>query len=173
MSQRDDIISPQVATDVIEELCYEMGLQRAEALDEYAVFLVTQRGNAALLAQPSQWRHLTFLPSTAVKTSRTCVPCVGQNVRPLNKREYILDIATEAEPVDSNYSLWFRRVIWSLALKLDNELYVTMHYNQVKRCTPVHLQTLAKTFITIQLSLSFLLQQPSSSSANLFPSTVI
>ncbi|XP_075879690.1 unconventional myosin-XV [Nelusetta ayraudi] len=87
-----------VATDVIEELCYEMGLQRAEALDEYAVFLVTQR---------------------------------GQNVRPLNKREYILDIATEAEPVDSNYSLWFRRVIWSLALKLDNELYVTMHYNQV------------------------------------------
>lgn len=173
MSQRDDIISPQVATDVIEELCYEMGLQRAEALDEYAVFLVTQRGNAALLAQPSQWQHLTFLPSTAVKTSRTCVPCVGQNVRPLNKREYILDIATEAEPVDSNYSLWFRRVIWSLALKLDNELYVTMHYNQVKRCTPVHLQTLAKTFITIQLSLNFLLQQPSSSSANLFPSTVI
>ncbi|KAK2833709.1 hypothetical protein Q5P01_017598 [Channa striata] len=87
-----------VALDVIEELCYEMGLQRAEALDEYAVFLVTHR---------------------------------GQNVRPLNKREYILDIATEAEPVDPNYSLWFRRVIWSLALKLDNELYVTMHYNQV------------------------------------------
>ncbi|XP_032393727.1 unconventional myosin-XV [Etheostoma spectabile] len=87
-----------VALDVIEELCYEMGLQRAEALDEYAIFLVTHK---------------------------------GQNVRPLNKREYILDIATEAEPVDSNYSLWFRRVIWSLALKLDNELYVTMHYNQV------------------------------------------
>lgn len=35
----------QVASDVIEELCYEMGLQRAEALDEYAVFLVTHRGN--------------------------------------------------------------------------------------------------------------------------------
>ncbi|XP_041673445.1 unconventional myosin-XV [Cheilinus undulatus] len=87
-----------VALDVIEELCYEMGLQRVEALDEYAVFLVTHR---------------------------------GQNVRPLNKREYILDIATEAEPVDANYSLWFRRVIWSLPLKLDNELYVTMHYNQV------------------------------------------
>ncbi|KAM9844223.1 unconventional myosin-XV [Aulostomus maculatus] len=87
-----------VALDVIEELCYEMGLHREEALDEYAVFLVTHR---------------------------------GQNVRPLNKREYILDIATEAETVDANYSLWFRRVIWSLALKLDNELYVTMHYNQV------------------------------------------
>uniref|UniRef100_M3ZGT3 Myosin XVA n=1 Tax=Xiphophorus maculatus TaxID=8083 RepID=M3ZGT3_XIPMA len=87
-----------VALDAIEELCSEMGLQRLEALDEYAVFLVTHR---------------------------------GQNVRPLNKREYILDIATEAEPVDANYSLWFRRVVWSLALKLDNELYVTMHYNQV------------------------------------------
>ncbi|XP_068434504.1 unconventional myosin-XV [Clinocottus analis] len=87
-----------VALDVIEELCYEMELHRVEALDEYAIFLVTHK---------------------------------GQNVRPLNKREYILDIATEAEPVDANYSLWFRRVIWSLALKLDNELYVTMHYNQV------------------------------------------
>lgn len=60
--------------------------------------------------------------------------CLGQNVRPLNKREYILDIATEAEPVDVNYSFWFRRVVWSLALKLDNELYVTMHYNQVHHC---------------------------------------
>ncbi|XP_024920291.1 unconventional myosin-XV, partial [Cynoglossus semilaevis] len=87
-----------VALDAIEELCYEMSLHRTEALDEYAIFLVTHK---------------------------------GQNVRPLNKREYILDVATEAEPVDSNYSLWFRRVIWSLALKLDNELYVTMHYNQV------------------------------------------
>lgn len=120
---------PQVATDVIEELCYEMGLQRAEALDEYAVFLVTHRGNSALRAP------LDISPSDRGETSRTCVPHAGQNVRPLNKREYILDIATEAEPVDSNYSLWFRRVIWSLALKLDNELYVTMHYNQVKSCS--------------------------------------
>lgn len=38
----------QVALDVIEELCYEMGLHRAEALDEYAVFLVTHRGNKDL-----------------------------------------------------------------------------------------------------------------------------
>ncbi|XP_061761188.1 unconventional myosin-XV [Nerophis ophidion] len=87
-----------VALDAIEELCYEMDLHRVEALDEYAIFLVTHK---------------------------------GRNVRPLNKREYILDVTTEAEPVDANYSLWFRRVIWSLALKLDNELYVTMHYNQV------------------------------------------
>ncbi|XP_045547991.1 unconventional myosin-XV [Salmo salar] len=87
-----------VALDVIEELCYEMGLHRLEAVDEYAVFLVTKR---------------------------------GQNVRPLNKREYILDIATEAEPVDSDYSLWFRRVVWTQTLKFDNELCVTMHYNQV------------------------------------------
>lgn len=78
---------------------------------------------------------LDISPSDRGETSRTCVPRAGQNVRPLNKREYILDIATEAEPVDGNYSLWFRRVIWSLALKLDNELYVTMHYNQVKSCS--------------------------------------
>lgn len=57
--------------------------------------------------------------------------CSGQNVRPLNKHEYILDVATEAELVDSNYSLWFRRVIWSQPLKFENELCVAMHYNQV------------------------------------------
>lgn len=34
----------QVALDVIEELCYEMGLHRLEAIKEYAVFLVTSRG---------------------------------------------------------------------------------------------------------------------------------
>lgn len=52
-------------------------------------------------------------------------------MRPLNRRDYILDVATEAETVDASYSLWFRRVVWSMALKLDNELYVSMHYNQV------------------------------------------
>lgn len=60
--------------------------------------------------------------------------CSGQNVRPLNKQEYILDIAAEAEAVDSNYSFWFRRVIWTQPLKFDNELCVAMHYNQVRRC---------------------------------------
>lgn len=34
----------QVALDVIEELCYEMGLHKLEAIKEYAVFLVTSRG---------------------------------------------------------------------------------------------------------------------------------
>ncbi|KAG7269437.1 hypothetical protein CRUP_032291 [Coryphaenoides rupestris] len=55
----------------------------------------------------------------------------GQNVRPLNKQEYILDIATVAEELDSNYSFWFRRVVWTQPLKFDNELCVSMHYNQV------------------------------------------
>ncbi|KAM7010125.1 LOW QUALITY PROTEIN: unconventional myosin-XV [Tautogolabrus adspersus] len=87
-----------VALEVIEELCYEMGLHRLEAMEEYAIFLVTNR---------------------------------GQNVRPLNKHEYILDVATEAEVVDTNYSFWFRRVIWTQPLKFDNELCVAMHYNQI------------------------------------------
>ncbi|MCI4393509.1 hypothetical protein PGIGA_G00158100 [Pangasianodon gigas] len=87
-----------VALDVIEELCYELALQRLEAMNEYTIFIVTNR---------------------------------GQNVRPLNKREYILDVSTEAEMIDSSYSFWFRRVIWAQALKFDNELSVTVHYNQV------------------------------------------
>ncbi|KAM7152514.1 unconventional myosin-XV [Macrochelys suwanniensis] len=87
-----------VALDVIEEMCYEMGLHRPEAFDEYVIFAVTNG---------------------------------GQNVRPLSRREYILDVATEMEQVDSSYMFWYRRVIWTQPLKFDNELYVTMHYNQV------------------------------------------
>ncbi|XP_041789609.1 unconventional myosin-XV-like [Chelmon rostratus] len=87
-----------VALEVIEELCYEMGLHRLEAMEEYAIFFVTNR---------------------------------GQNVRPLNKHEYILDVATEAELVDTNYSFWLRRVIWTQPLKFENELCVAMHYNQI------------------------------------------
>ncbi|TDH15756.1 hypothetical protein EPR50_G00013070 [Perca flavescens] len=87
-----------VALEVIEELCYEMGLHKLEAMEEYAIFLVTNR---------------------------------GQNVRPLNKHEYILDVATEAELIDTNYSFWFRRVVWTQPLKFDNELCVAMHYNQI------------------------------------------
>ncbi|TKS68505.1 Unconventional myosin-XV [Collichthys lucidus] len=87
-----------IALEVIEELCYEMSLHRLEAIEEYAIFLVTNR---------------------------------GQNVRPLNKNEYILDVATEAELVDTNYSFWFRRVIWTQPLKFENELAVAMHYNQI------------------------------------------
>uniref|UniRef100_A0A3Q3KAQ7 Myosin XVAb n=1 Tax=Monopterus albus TaxID=43700 RepID=A0A3Q3KAQ7_MONAL len=86
-----------IALEVIEELCYEMDLHRLEAMEEYTIFLVSNR----------------------------------QHVRPLNKHEYILDVATEAEIIDTNYSFWFRRVIWTQPLKFENELCVTMHYNQI------------------------------------------
>uniref|UniRef100_A0A3Q2DL30 MyTH4 domain-containing protein n=1 Tax=Cyprinodon variegatus TaxID=28743 RepID=A0A3Q2DL30_CYPVA len=33
-----------VALEVIEELCYEMGLHTLEAIEEYAIFLVTNKG---------------------------------------------------------------------------------------------------------------------------------
>lgn len=53
----------QVALDVIEELCYEMGLHRVEALDEYAVFLVTHKGNNDLFTvkiQNAIWLDAEF-----------------------------------------------------------------------------------------------------------------
>ncbi|XP_050173740.1 unconventional myosin-XV [Myiozetetes cayanensis] len=87
-----------VALDVIEELCCEMGLQHPEALEEYILFVVTNR---------------------------------GQSVRPLTRREYVLDVAAETECRDTSYTFWCRRVVWSQPLKFDNELYVTVHYNQV------------------------------------------
>ncbi|XP_019512178.1 PREDICTED: unconventional myosin-XV [Hipposideros armiger] len=55
----------------------------------------------------------------------------GQHVCPLSRSAYILDVASEMEQVDGGYMLWFRRVLWDQPLKFENELYVTMHYNQV------------------------------------------
>lgn len=43
---------PQVAQDVIEELCCEMGLQRPEAFEEYILFVVTDRGEGLLDVPP-------------------------------------------------------------------------------------------------------------------------
>ncbi|XP_062474993.1 unconventional myosin-XV [Pezoporus occidentalis] len=55
----------------------------------------------------------------------------GQSVRPLTRREYVLDVAAETERRDTSYTFWCRRVVWGQPLKFDNELYVTVHYNQV------------------------------------------
>uniref|UniRef100_A0A8C8AR78 Myosin XVA n=1 Tax=Otus sunia TaxID=257818 RepID=A0A8C8AR78_9STRI len=55
----------------------------------------------------------------------------GQGVRPLTRREYVLDVVAETERRDTSYTFWCRRVVWSQPLKFDNELYVTVHYNQV------------------------------------------
>ncbi|ELV14015.1 Myosin-XV [Tupaia chinensis] len=55
----------------------------------------------------------------------------GQHVCPLSRRAYILDVASEMEEAGGGYMLWFRRVLWDQPLKFENELYVTMHYNQV------------------------------------------
>uniref|UniRef100_A0A286XER4 Unconventional myosin-XV n=1 Tax=Cavia porcellus TaxID=10141 RepID=A0A286XER4_CAVPO len=55
----------------------------------------------------------------------------GQHVCPLSRSAYILDVASEMEQVDGGYMLWFRRILWDQPLKFENELYVTMHYNQV------------------------------------------
>uniref|UniRef100_A0A8D0PNF9 Unconventional myosin-XV n=1 Tax=Sus scrofa TaxID=9823 RepID=A0A8D0PNF9_PIG len=55
----------------------------------------------------------------------------GQHVCPLSRRAYILDVASEMEQVEGGYMLWFRRLLWDQPLKFENELYVTLHYNQV------------------------------------------
>lgn len=61
----------------------------------------------------------------------------GQHVCPLSRSAYILDVASEMEQVDGGYMLWLRRVLWDQPLKFENELYVTMHYNQVSTHGPL------------------------------------
>ena len=46
---------PQVALDVVEELCAEMALTRPEAFDEYVIFVVTNRGERP--EDEASWAH--------------------------------------------------------------------------------------------------------------------
>uniref|UniRef100_A0A8C5KEC4 Unconventional myosin-XV n=1 Tax=Jaculus jaculus TaxID=51337 RepID=A0A8C5KEC4_JACJA len=96
----------------------------------------------AMLAGRSSKRQLFLLPGGLERhlKIKTCTVSeslpghlfpAGQHVCPLSRRAYILDVASEMEQVDSSYMLWFRRVLWDQPLKFENELYVTMHYNQV------------------------------------------
>lgn len=75
----------------------------------------------------------------------------GQHVCPLSRCTYILDVASEMEQVDSSYMLWFRRVLWDQPLKFENELYVTMHYNQVSTCGPLMFWNLPGSPRTVRL----------------------
>lgn len=64
----------QVALEVIEELCYEMGLHRLESMEEYAIFLVTSRGvltdNCCLIAYTQTCTK--WCVSTRGQSSRGC-----------------------------------------------------------------------------------------------------
>lgn len=42
---------------MIEELCYEMGLHKLEAMEEYAIFLVTNRGMHGQLVS-NTYKHI-------------------------------------------------------------------------------------------------------------------
>ncbi|XP_069056262.1 unconventional myosin-XVB-like [Pleurodeles waltl] len=52
----------------------------------------------------------------------------GQVVRPIRGEEYIHDFLLE----DNSVSMEFRRITWKIALHFENEMYTTVHYNQVR-----------------------------------------
>ncbi|XP_078510659.1 myosin XVB isoform X2 [Lissotriton helveticus] len=51
----------------------------------------------------------------------------GQVVRPIRGEEYIHDFLLE----DNSVSLEFRRITWKTSLHFENDIYTTVHYNQV------------------------------------------
>uniref|UniRef100_S4RI33 MyTH4 domain-containing protein n=1 Tax=Petromyzon marinus TaxID=7757 RepID=S4RI33_PETMA len=57
----------------------------------------------------------------------------GSFKKPLLKREYVMDVVAEAEKIDPAFSFWIKRVVWGQPLVLSNSLYITMHFNQVRR----------------------------------------
>ncbi|XP_055507878.1 unconventional myosin-XV [Leucoraja erinacea] len=70
-------------------------------------------------------------PEAAEEYSVFVITNKGQNVQPLNKKDYILDVAATTEQVDPNFTFCFRRILWIQPLKFENELCVTVHYNQI------------------------------------------
>ncbi|XP_023218635.1 unconventional myosin-XV-like [Centruroides sculpturatus] len=50
---------------------------------------------------------------------------------PLNREEYILDVTTELHKNGHIYYLIFCRSVWYYPLRLDNQLYIEVIFNQV------------------------------------------
>ncbi|XP_032896838.1 unconventional myosin-XV [Amblyraja radiata] len=70
-------------------------------------------------------------PEAAEEYSVFVITNKGQNVQPLNKKDYILDVAATTEQADPNFTFCFRRILWIQPLKFENELCVTVHFNQI------------------------------------------
>ncbi|XP_032227086.2 unconventional myosin-XV isoform X2 [Nematostella vectensis] len=57
---------------------------------------------------------------------------VKQNVMvPVQTTDYIMDVIGQLERQEIEFSLWFKRVLWYQPCHFDNELYVSIIYNQV------------------------------------------
>uniref|UniRef100_A0A8D2LJB5 MyTH4 domain-containing protein n=1 Tax=Varanus komodoensis TaxID=61221 RepID=A0A8D2LJB5_VARKO len=63
------------------------------------------------------------------------VPYTGKVAWPMRQKEYIHDYLLGGNLIELN----FRRITWKTPLHFENEIYINIHYNQVKRVTELPL----------------------------------
>lgn len=137
----------QVAAEVLEELCGQMGILDPGEVQEFALFLIKRagkpRGQAGfrVLGPPLSPRGRRF-PHWGRKAAgraglgrqgrlRTPAPCAGELVRPLLPHEYLNSVL-----VDQDVSVHSRRISWESQLHFDNPTYISTHYSQVSPTWP-------------------------------------
>lgn len=125
----------QVAGEVLEELCGQMGITDLEEVQEFALFLIKgegePRGRDSLTCPDHCQCHRNADSVLCLWTVLAWVPYTGELVRPLSPHEYINNVVT-----DQDMSLHSRRLGWETPLHFDHSTYTETHYGQVSPPCP-------------------------------------
>lgn len=113
----------QVAGEVLEEMCGQMGITDSQEVQEFALFLIKGEGEAR---ERGSLTHLGHCLHRNVDSVLAWVPYTGELVRPLSSQEYLNNVVT-----DQDMSLHSRRLGWETPLHFDHPTYTETHYGQV------------------------------------------
>lgn len=127
----------QVAAEVLEEMCGQMGITDPKEVQEFALFLMKEEGELLGAAEGRQagpsvcpWVGSPHAGAGAGPEwpgrLPTGTPLAGKLVRPLRPHEYLNNAAGGLDA-----SLHSRRLSWETPLHFDNLTYISTHYSQV------------------------------------------
>lgn len=120
----------QVAGEVLEELCGQMGITDLEEVQEFALFIIKGEGEPrerdSLVCPGHCLGHRNADSVLCLWSVLAWVPYTGELVRPLSTPEYINNVMK-----DQDISLHSRRLGWETPLHFDNTTYIETHYGQV------------------------------------------
>ncbi|PKU38222.1 unconventional myosin-xv-like [Limosa lapponica baueri] len=106
----------QVAKEVLQEICEQMGAGEQEEMEEFVLFAIRDNNNG-----------LGKVKDCAILGAVLLVPKRDKTVRPIKPEEYLHDYLLE----DNSVTVTLRRLMWTAPLHFENKIYTDVHYRQV------------------------------------------
>lgn len=120
----------QVAGEILEEMCGQMGITDPQEVQEFALFLIKGEGEPRLF--PAHQEAASVLGQQGrLWAVLAWALHAGEVVRPLWPHEYLNSVV-----VDQDMSLHSWRLSWETPLHFDHPIYTGTHYGQVSPPLP-------------------------------------